>query len=553
VSVAFLSYTSVNGDFVNDSLPAAGDPIPPGLSPDEAWQYEERLFGFSGPAIDIPAAPRRIGEAWRLVREAEGEGAAEIDEIADLWRAAATVYPELQDWVARRGHGGANPYERRPMQDRITALRTAGIDLIAVQFHSGFQFLEVASELTESAAHAAIDAGADIVVCHHPHVLQGVEWYRGKLIAYSLGNFIFDQDFLSTFSSAVLRAIFEDDRLIEARILPIVLSDYRPVPLAGASARRVLQKMAEASRTPARGRRVEGVVRKVLSSSPPEASAPVFIHERSSARLVEGPAAPGVAPVTASFLEPVSLAGPALTRSRGSGGAALPGTLLGRDLLGWGDFEDDGTDSLRSGGTHWELDESFKRVEVIAEAPSGIRCLRLRRNAASSTRVLARPRARVALARHRLFELEADGTATPCDGEPSYSVRFSARLTGGGVPLLNFGVYNFDDANPTEDPESTLIRSRAFSVAVPADGLWHDVLFDIPASTLAPAGPLEANAVLFSVGLDPPESGTSILLADDVTFIEWRAADDLPDAFYAVEAVRASEAVGVVNVVLERM
>jgi hypothetical protein len=118
---------------------------------------------------------------------------------------------------------------------------------------------------------------------------------------------------------------------------------------------------------------------------------------------------------------------------------------------------------------------------------------------------------------------------------------------------VSFHVYNFDDANPTEDPESTLIRTRAFAVDLPADDAWHDVLFDIPASVLAPAGTIEANAALVSVGLDPPANGTSVLLADDVTFIEWRVAADLPDAFYAVKAVRATQAAGQATAVLERL
>ena len=77
------------------------------------------------------------------------------------------------------------------------------------------------------AAHAAIDAGADLVVGHHPHVLQGFEWYKGRLIAYSLGNFVFDQDFLSTFPSVILRTIFEGNRMIDARIIPLTIDRYR--------------------------------------------------------------------------------------------------------------------------------------------------------------------------------------------------------------------------------------------------------------------------------------------------------------------------------------
>ena len=58
-----------------------------------------------------------------------------------------------------------------------------------VQFHAGFQFAERPSEGLRLLSRAAVDDGADFVISHHPHVLQGFEWYKGRLIAYSLGNF----------------------------------------------------------------------------------------------------------------------------------------------------------------------------------------------------------------------------------------------------------------------------------------------------------------------------------------------------------------------------
>ncbi|HVR73704.1 MAG TPA: CapA family protein, partial [Planctomycetota bacterium] len=231
--IGLLSYTTVNGDFVNDSLPLNITPVPNPLPASEAWQYELRTFEYHGVSVDIESTPtRRVGEVWLRFKEAEESGATET-EIADLWGKLEEVYPELQDWVARRGHGGANPYDFSQIAADISSLRTRGADLVVVQFHGGFQFFEVKSEALQAAAYRAIDNGADLVVCHHPHVLQGFEWYQGKLIAYSLGNFVFDQDFLSTFPSAVLRVVFEERSLLEARVYPIVLENYRPVPLGG--------------------------------------------------------------------------------------------------------------------------------------------------------------------------------------------------------------------------------------------------------------------------------------------------------------------------------
>ncbi|HEU0035423.1 MAG TPA: CapA family protein [Kofleriaceae bacterium] len=64
-------------------------------------------------------------------------------------------------------------------------------DLVIVQVHWGIQYSDVPEKWQVAAAHAFIDAGADAVIGHHPHVLQAIERYRGGLVAYSLGNFVF--------------------------------------------------------------------------------------------------------------------------------------------------------------------------------------------------------------------------------------------------------------------------------------------------------------------------------------------------------------------------
>lgn len=75
----------------------------------------------------------------------------------------------------------------------VTAAK-AQVDVLIVSFHWGNEY-SPATEGQERIAHAVVDAGADIIVGHHPHVMEKVEEYNGKLIYYSLGNFIFDQYF----------------------------------------------------------------------------------------------------------------------------------------------------------------------------------------------------------------------------------------------------------------------------------------------------------------------------------------------------------------------
>ncbi len=75
---------------------------------------------------------------------------------------------------------------------RIRALRDS-VDFIILSYHGGVEYQSIPAKATRSFLHAAIDAGVDLVIGHHPHVLQEIEVYRGRYIAYSLGNFVFYQ------------------------------------------------------------------------------------------------------------------------------------------------------------------------------------------------------------------------------------------------------------------------------------------------------------------------------------------------------------------------
>jgi hypothetical protein len=165
----------------------------------------------------------------------------------------------------------------------------------------------------------------------------------------------------------------------------------------------------------------------------------------------------------------------------------------------------------------------------------------LRCSATNTTRVFARPRARVTFQKHRIREEQPDGSITAADGDPSYSLVCRYKYEGTGKPLFRIDVYDFDDSNPTADPESALIRSEVYELTLDNDGEWHDVVFDIPAAGLADEGNLEPNAVLFYIGMDVPLSGLSVLIVDEIRFVEWRDADELPDSFFAVDLARAKD------------
>jgi len=69
------------------------------------------------------------------------------------------------------------------------------VDILIVSFHWGEEYKKIANERQRKIAKIAIDSGADLVIGHHPHVIQNIEKYKDKFIFYSLGNFVFDQNF----------------------------------------------------------------------------------------------------------------------------------------------------------------------------------------------------------------------------------------------------------------------------------------------------------------------------------------------------------------------
>ena len=143
--------------------------------------------------------------------------------------------------------------------DTIQAVKDQGAQVIIVSFHWGTEKSNIPDDIQKTLAHLAIDQGADLVVGHHPHVLQGIEKYQGKNIVYSLGNFCFggnknpsDKDtmiFQQTFT-------VENGELVKddvTNIIPCSLSsesgynNYQPMVLEGSEKERVLQKIEEFS------------------------------------------------------------------------------------------------------------------------------------------------------------------------------------------------------------------------------------------------------------------------------------------------------------------
>jgi poly-gamma-glutamate synthesis protein (capsule biosynthesis protein) len=132
------------------------------------------------------------------------------------------------------------------------------VDVLVVSVHRGTEYVDEPSARERALLRSVVDAGADVVIGHHPHVIQPVEEYRGALIVYSLGNFVFGgHSQPADMDSMIYQATFarRDGRVVPtgSAIVPVRISsvphrnDFRPVLLEGSDRERVLARVAKAS------------------------------------------------------------------------------------------------------------------------------------------------------------------------------------------------------------------------------------------------------------------------------------------------------------------
>lgn len=145
------------------------------------------------------------------------------------------------------------------MEKNIQDLKDEGAQVIIASFYWGEEKAEYPNDVQVELAHAAIDAGADLVLGHHPHVLQGIEQYKGKNIVYSLGNFCFGGNmYPSDMDTMIFQQTFtlkggklQEDNV--TNIIPCSISsvedynNYQPTPAAGEKETEILNKITQRS------------------------------------------------------------------------------------------------------------------------------------------------------------------------------------------------------------------------------------------------------------------------------------------------------------------
>jgi len=159
--------------------------------------------------------------------------------------------------VVNLGYTGGRMEVKSTVVADVTKYKKPG-NLVIVTFHWGVEGSHAAGSVQASLGHAAIDAGADLVLGHHPHVLQGIEDYKGKRIVYSLGNFVFGGNaHPAEWDSMIYRTRFalKDGKVerVDDKIIPVAVSgdrkhnDFRPVILEGEARDAVVKEVEKLS------------------------------------------------------------------------------------------------------------------------------------------------------------------------------------------------------------------------------------------------------------------------------------------------------------------
>lgn len=213
------------------------------LANNHAWDFGPQGLADTAQVLDSAG----IGHAG--LADPDGSCRLLISDSAGLkvgWLAYCD--PKTDGFIARRDPGApdfALLTERRLEMDIESALQH--VDLLIVSLHWGREYSRQVRDSDRRLARRAIEQGACLVIGHHPHILQGIELWQGGLIAYSLGNFIFDQAGRDRNESILLDFVLQQCGVVEARAYPVEIRGGQPRLADKDSGRRIVERLAELS------------------------------------------------------------------------------------------------------------------------------------------------------------------------------------------------------------------------------------------------------------------------------------------------------------------
>ena len=234
----------------------------------EATEKKEKKFNFKGPAEYAEILTSGSVEAANLannhILDYGKQGKEDtFKNLADYGVVVSGggelgIFEKNGVKVGMTGHCFPYKNSKKDISQEVKALREAGCQIVIASFHWGSEYRDDFTGEQRAIGRAALKAGADIVVGHHPHVVQGIEAYDDSYILYSLGNLVFggnvDPSDRDSYVARLTFTVYEDHAdKPELTLVPIRLTeledgtDYRPVLAQGEDAERIVYRILKHS------------------------------------------------------------------------------------------------------------------------------------------------------------------------------------------------------------------------------------------------------------------------------------------------------------------
>jgi len=455
-----------------------------GAGVNEYFALQPAFWSEKGVRLAFLGLCNRTGRAWNyqpfLDAGYSKPGFAYL--LPDNLQKSIDFARELSDIVIVQTHSG-DEYEVAPPPDgALAGLPGAGPQVIIEADGIGddqpeFRFRNEPTPGERELRRLALDYGADILINHHPHVLQGFEAWDGKLIAHSLGNFIFDLYYPETMPTLVLTLEMDKVGITGYRFTPAWINHWIPQRATGNLGREIIDRLADYSRPmnalvvplPETGEARIHLSRADVDSTVLEHQLDFQLEEQDGTLV-----SPPLAMAGAGYLSAI--------QSVMGDEPGIWEVSWGREILWHTGFEDEGAD-------FWDINTEDEWRDSD-NAHSGQYSLALRREKGDGVQT------GTDLIRH-----------LPClpDKRHSFTGWFKADNAGGARIMARF--YN---ARYNETPLNDTPMAEFFVGTCDWTRQWLDL--ETPDT-----------ATYFEVrcGLDPPESGEGLAWFDDIAFIEW--------------------------------
>ncbi|MDQ2997880.1 MAG: CapA family protein, partial [Chloroflexota bacterium] len=403
-------------------------------------------------------------EAWSpAVVTARGQAVAFIGCTTITGSEYATSYV-----VSDAQHkGGAAGCDEQTIRNAVVAAR-AKYPIVVMMIHGGYEYIRTPSDNVRKLTTAAREAGATLVINHHPHVIGGFDWNGTSLVGWTLGNFLFDQTVWPTLESYLLTVQLRRGQVVRAYAEPLIIDGFLPKGVTGGQADYVAREAAGREPGPF-----------LIENGAMEADLQGAAAQREATATIDGAAAAETI---------VRLPG-GWWASNFVGSGKIQ---MGRDLLWVGTFEDDNVDKKHQEGELWALENSDKLIGPAYAYESGAG-LRLRRNASNQGDSVLTHVYRILIEPGRQIAVIGMVRASP-------NAHVSLQLS-----------WYSDTRGPSDTQTLTPLSIR------PGEA-WTPFRVEVTA-------PPKAIAAGLFMRLQPPEHGDVTADLDDIRLIEW-----MPDA-----------------------